>query len=152
MDIEGQKPVAITETSSKLRFKVVVPEELKKEGRTFYVLRYHDGKVEKLNIDEDGYFSTDKFSVYMLVYEDKKVDSETENKKEDVTEVKKEDSNKSTNKLESTKTDSKKTGSKENKSVKTSTRTNGSLFVGVSVLAFTGMAIVSVLKKKNKFN
>ena len=82
MDIEGQKPVAITETSSKLRFKVVVPEELKKEGRTFYVLRYHDGKVEKLNIDEDGYFSTDKFSVYMLVYEDKKVDSETENKKE----------------------------------------------------------------------
>lgn len=169
MDIEGQKPVAITETSSKLRFKVVVPEELKKEGRTFYVLRYHDGKVEKLNIDEDGYFSTDKFSVYMLVYEDKKVDSETENKKEDVTEdkkedtntenkkedvtvVKKEDSNKSTNKLESTKTDSKKTGSKENKSVKTSTRTNSSLFVGVSVLAFTGMAIVSVLKKKNKFN
>lgn len=169
MDIEGQKPVAITETSSKLRFKVVVPEELKKEGRTFYVLRYHDGKVEKLNIDEDGYFSTDKFSVYMLVYEDKKVDSETENKKEDVTEDKKEDtntenkkedvtedkkvdSNKSTNKLESTKTDSKKTGSKENKSVKTSTRTNSSLFVGVSVLAFTGMAIVSVLKKKNKFN
>lgn len=169
MDIEGQKPVAITETSSKLRFKVVVPEELKKDGRTFYVLRYHDGKVEKLNIDEDGYFSTDKFSVYMLVYEDKKVDSETENKKEDVTEgkkedtntenkkedvteVKKEDSNKSTNKLESTKTDSKKTGSKENKSVKTSTRTNSSLFVGVSVLAFTGMAIVSVLKKKNKFN
>ena len=169
MDIEGQKPVAITETSSKLRFKVVVPEELKKDGRTFYVLRYHDGKVEKLSIDEDGYFSTDKFSVYMLVYEDKKVDSETgnkkedvtedkkedtntENKKEDVTEVKKEDSNKSTNKLESTKTDSKKTGSKENKSVKTSTRTNSSLFVGVSVLAFTGMAIVSVLKKKNKFN
>jgi len=169
MDIEGQKPVTITETSSKLRFKVVVPEELKKEGRTFYVLRYHDGKVEKLNIDEDGYFSTDKFSVYMLVYEDKKVDSEAENKKEDVTEdkkedtntenkkedvtvVKKEDSNKSTNKLESTKTDSKKTGSKENKSVKTSTRTNSSLFVGVSVLAFTGMAIVSVLKKKNKFN
>ena len=169
MDIEGQKPVAITETSSKLRFKVVVPEELKKDGRTFYVLRYHDGKVEKLNIDEDGYFSTDKFSVYMLVYEDKKVDSETENKKEDVTEdkkedtntenkkedvteFKKEDSNKSTNKLESTKTDSKKTGSKENKSVKTSTRTNSSLFVGVSVLAFTGMAIVSVLKRKNKFN
>ena len=160
MDIEGQQPVIITETSSKLRFKVVVPEELKKEGRTFYVLRYHDGKVEKLNIDEDGYFSTDKFSVYMLVYEDKKVDSETENKKEDVTEDKKEDvtedkkedSNKSTNKLESTKTDSKKTELKENKSVKTSTRTNSSLFVGVSTLAFTGMAIVSALKKKNKFN
>ena len=169
MDIEGQKTVTITETSSKLRFKVVVPEELKKEGRTFYVLRYHDGKVEKLNIDEDGYFSTDKFSVYMLVYEDKKVDSETENKKEDVTEDKKEDtntenkkedvtedkkedSNKSTNKQESTKTDSKKTESKETKSVKTSTRTKSSLFVGVSALAFTGMAIVSVLKKKNKFN
>ena len=177
MDIEGQQPVIITETSSKLRFKVVVPEELKKEGRTFYVLRYHDGKVEKLNIDEDGYFSTDKFSVYMLVYEDKKVDSETENKKEDVTEDKKEDmntenkkedvtedkkedvtqdkkedSNKSTNKLESTKTDSKKTELKENKSVKTSTRTNSLLFVGVSTLAFTGMAIVSALKKKNKFN
>ena len=168
MDIEGQKTVT-TDTSSKLIIKVVVPEELKKEGRTFYVLRYHDGKVEKLNIDEDGYFSTDKFSVYMLVYEDKKVDSETENKKEDVTEDKKEDtntenkkedvtedkkedSNKSTNKQESTKTDSKKTESKENKSVKTSTRTKSSLFVGVSALAFTGMAIVSVLKKKNKFN
>ena len=45
-----------------------------KEGRTFYVIRVHDGKAEKLDTveNEDGTltFKTDKFSTYALAYED----------------------------------------------------------------------------------
>lgn len=41
--------------------------------RTFYVIREHDGVIEKLETSIDGdtiSFSTDKFSVYALAYED----------------------------------------------------------------------------------
>lgn len=38
----------IYKTSSDLIFKVAIPEELQKEGRKFYVLRHHDGDVEKV--------------------------------------------------------------------------------------------------------
>ena len=55
-------------------FTVAIPEDLMKEGRTFYVIRVHDGKAEKLETveNEDGTltFKTDKFSTYALAYED----------------------------------------------------------------------------------
>lgn len=43
------------------------------DGRTFFVIRVHDGVAEKLNtVVQDGvaYFETDRFSTYALVYED----------------------------------------------------------------------------------
>ena len=65
----------ISELSNKLTFKVLVPEELVKDGRTFFMYRYHGGKVEKLTgeLDEDNYFTfqSDIFSTYALAYEDK---------------------------------------------------------------------------------
>jgi len=65
----------IPETSNKLTFRVLIPEELVKDGRTFFMYRYHDGKVEKLTgeLDEENYFTfeSDKFSTYALAYEDK---------------------------------------------------------------------------------
>lgn len=67
----------ISEISNKLTFKVLVPDELVKEGRTFFMYRYHDGKVEKLTgeLDEESYFTfeSDRFSTYALAYEDEKV-------------------------------------------------------------------------------
>lgn len=63
----------ITTTTEKLTFQVAVPEELKKEGRTFIVIRVHDGKVEELKtVEKDGMltFETDKFSTYALTYKD----------------------------------------------------------------------------------
>lgn len=64
----------INQLNKEITFTVAIPEDLMKEGRTFYVIRVHDGKAEKLNTDEneDGtlIFKTDKFSTYALAYED----------------------------------------------------------------------------------
>lgn len=76
-----EKLGTITEISNKLTFKVLVPEELVKEGRTFFMYRYHDEKIEKLTgeLDENNYFTfqSDRFSTYALAFEDK-VDEPTE--------------------------------------------------------------------------
>lgn len=68
----------ISETSKKITFKVALTEELLnvEDGytRTYYILRYHDGKVEKLDASLVGNiltFESDKFSTYAVAYEDK---------------------------------------------------------------------------------
>ena len=63
----------ITETNRPLTFKIAIPEELKKEGRVFTVVRVHEGKAEELKtVEKDGIleFETDKFSTYALTYKD----------------------------------------------------------------------------------
>ena len=59
------KPIPIT---------LVIPEDLQVAGRTFYVIRVHDGEVDKLpltkNADGSYTFTTDRFSTYALAYED----------------------------------------------------------------------------------
>ena len=64
----------VNELNKEVAFTVAIPEDLMKEGRTFYVIRVHDGKAEKLETveNEDGTltFKTDKFSTYALAYED----------------------------------------------------------------------------------
>lgn len=165
MTVDGKEVGTISETSSPLTFKVTIPENLKKEGRKFYILRNHDDKVETLDVDENGYFTTDKFSTYMLVYEDIKQDADKKDDSKSDTTDKKDDASSSTEStdnsgssttdikktnLVSSKTDSKKLTT--SKSVNTSTKTNSSLFVGFGALALTGMAIVGVLKKKNELD
>lgn len=63
----------VNELDKEVTFTVAIPEDLMKEGRTFYVIRVHDGKAEKLETveNEDGTltFKTDKFSTYALAYE-----------------------------------------------------------------------------------
>ena len=163
MTVDGEKVGTINETSSELTFKVTIPENLKKDGRKFYVLRYHDGEVTKLNVNDDGTFTTDKFSTYMLVYEDVKQSADDTSKKEDSksdTADKKDDASSTTDKTGLSTSDTKKTNlisSKTNKtttskSVNTSAKTNSSLFVGFGALALTGTAIVGVLKKKNELD
>ena len=60
--------------SEKITFTIMVPEELIKDGREFYVIRVHDGKAETLattkNADGTYSFETDRFSSYALAYED----------------------------------------------------------------------------------
>ena len=64
----------VNELDKEVIFTVAIPEDLMKEGRTFYVIRVHDGKAEKLETveNEDGTltFKTDKFSTYALAYVD----------------------------------------------------------------------------------
>jgi putative LPXTG-motif protein cell wall anchor domain protein len=71
---EDQVIGEVNELDKEVTFTVAIPEDLMKEGRTFYVIRVHDGKAEKLETveNEDGTltFKTDKFSTYALAYED----------------------------------------------------------------------------------
>ena len=67
----------ITNMSTPMKFTVVVPENLLAEGREFYILRVHNGAVNKIVPERNKNiltFRTDRFSTYAVVYEDKKVE------------------------------------------------------------------------------
>lgn len=81
--VDGNKIGTIPSPSKELTFTLNIPEELIKDGRTFYVVRVHNGKAEKIEgILENGKFTfkTDKFSTYALAYEDKTVEESTDEK------------------------------------------------------------------------
>ena len=67
----------ITNLSTPMKFTVVVHENLLAEGREFYILRVHNGAVNKIVPERNKNiltFGTDRFSTYAVVYEDKKVE------------------------------------------------------------------------------
>ena len=157
--INDESKGLIPETSEKLTFKVAIPENLKKDGRKFYVLRLHDGKIDKLPVNEDGTFETDKFSSYMLVYEDKVTTPETkpEVKPESKPSAKPEEkpAAKPSTGSTSTTTDTKKDNTvkkdvKKNKKVNTSTKTSSTLFTGLLGISIVGLGAVEVLRRRNK--
>lgn len=159
--IDDKNEGTISETSSELTFKVAIPENLKKEGRKFYVLRYHDGKVDKLAVSEDGTFKTDKFSSYMLVYEDTKPEVKPETKPEVKPEVKPETKPevKPSTKPEtkpSTKPETKPSTSvakKDNKTAKkvnTGVKNSTAFFTGLMGVSVAALGVVEVLKRRSK--
>ena len=75
----GNETYNLHELDEEITLTVKIPDNLPevKEGytRVYYILREHDGKVEKLKtiLSDDGTelsFATDKFSTYVLAYED----------------------------------------------------------------------------------
>ena len=75
----GTTETAISETTGLITITFEIPEELKnadsKVDRIYSIMRYHDGKVDKLATKYDAEkgtisFETDKFSTYAVVYED----------------------------------------------------------------------------------
>ena len=79
--VEGS--TAITETKTPMDVNVELPDDMRKKGRKFHVVRHHKkgGKHETHKIDchvsDDGgkiRFKTDRFSVYAIVYEDEAVE------------------------------------------------------------------------------
>ena len=61
----------INELTEEIEFTIDVPEELIKDGRTFYIIRLHNGKAERIDGTlKDGKFTfkTSKFSTYALAY------------------------------------------------------------------------------------
>lgn len=154
--VNDQNEGLITETNKELTFKVNIPENLKKEGRKFYVLRLHgdQSKPEKLLVNEDGTFTTDKFSSYMLVYEDVKAttpETKPEVKPESKPRVKPEV--KPAAKPSTTDTKKNNTVKKDvtkNKKVNTSTKTSSTLFTGLLGVSIVGLGAVEVLRRRNK--
>ncbi len=65
---------AITETKTPIRLTISIPEDLRKNGRTFVIYREHNGVVELLkDLDNDPATITiesDQFSVFALAYSD----------------------------------------------------------------------------------
>ena len=55
-----------------LTFTLTVPEDLRAEVRTYYVLRAHDGQTDIVSTgtDADMTVSTDRFSAYVLASKD----------------------------------------------------------------------------------
>ena len=162
--IDDKNEGLISETDGKLTFKVAIPENLKKGGRKFYVLRAHDGKVEKIPVNEDGTFETDKFSSYMLVYEDVKAttpESKPEVKPGTNTETNpavkpetkpavKPSTGSTTNTTDTKKDNTVKKDVKKNKKVNTSTKTSSTLFTGLLGVSIVGIGAVEVLRRRNK--
>ena len=75
--VVGEEPSKVEKTNGNIRVSLNVPETLinkdNKIKRTYYVLRLHDGVVDKLNTNFDGKvltFETDRFSTYALAYKD----------------------------------------------------------------------------------
>ena len=65
----------ITETNGTVKASILIPESLWKAGRTFEIIRVHDGVATAIagTYDENTHvftFETDKFSTYALVYKD----------------------------------------------------------------------------------
>ena len=65
----------MTETNGKVKASIVIPESLWKSGRTFEIIRVHDGVATAISgtYDENTHvftFETDKFSTYALTYKD----------------------------------------------------------------------------------
>ncbi|MCR4686221.1 MAG: hypothetical protein K5659_01500 [Lachnospiraceae bacterium] len=68
--------VKVTETNGKVKVSVVIPENLRQDGRTFEIIRVHDGKASVINGTYDAStgvytFETELFSTYVLAYKDK---------------------------------------------------------------------------------
>ncbi|MCR5515911.1 MAG: hypothetical protein K6F41_05575, partial [Lachnospira sp.] len=65
----------VTETNGKVQASIVIPESLRKSGRSFEIIRVHDGVPTVISgtYDENTHiftFETDKFSTYALTYKD----------------------------------------------------------------------------------
>lgn len=70
--VDNGAVIQITETATKLQISVTIPSELKADGRTFYLIRVHDGKAEVIATTKDGVLTgeSDLFSTYVIAYKD----------------------------------------------------------------------------------
>ncbi|WP_287389152.1 hypothetical protein [Lachnospira sp.] len=80
----------VTETNGKVQASIVIPESLRKSGRTFEIIRVHDGVATDITgtYDENTHvftFETDKFSTYALVYKDLTSSSDSSNNTQSTT-------------------------------------------------------------------
>ena len=73
--VGGNAATKVIETNGKVQASIVIPESLRKSGRTFEIIRVHDGVATAIEgtYDENTHvftFETDKFSTYALAYKD----------------------------------------------------------------------------------
>ena len=76
--IDGSKWQTVSELNDEVEITMLIPKELRKEGRTFFMLHNHEGEIsilEDLDVDIDTItIKTVKFSAYVISYTDANVD------------------------------------------------------------------------------
>ncbi len=138
----------LNKLEEEITITVAIPEELKADGRTYKVIRNHNGVVEVLDtvVNEDGTisFKTDKFSTYALAYADNEETNTNPNPGTPST-----DNNKDTNTNTNTNTNqSNKTPSTDTKAPQTGDNSSVMVYVAICLVA---LAAVLVTKKRNAF-
>lgn len=73
--IGSNDAVKVTETNGKVKVSILIPEKLWKSGRTFEIIRIHEGVATVIpgSYDENTHvftFETDEFSTYAIAYKD----------------------------------------------------------------------------------
>jgi LPXTG-motif cell wall-anchored protein len=70
--VKGDEKSHLSKVGTPVNLKVTVPQSLRKDGRTFYALRYHDGKVTVAaqGTGDTLEWKTDEFSTNLIAYED----------------------------------------------------------------------------------
>ena len=73
--VGNNEAVKVTKTNGNVEVSLVMPEDLRKEGRTFGIVRVHDNMAALISASYAGdshllTFKTDGFSTYAIVYKD----------------------------------------------------------------------------------
>ena len=75
---DGEELGNYHETAEKLEFTIAIPDEMQKDGRTFFVVRVHNGDTDVIDSVDNGdgtlTFKTNKFSTYAIAYIDADVE------------------------------------------------------------------------------
>lgn len=76
---DGNPFGTITKLDQAITVQIQIPDAIRKDGRTYYILRDHDGKIDLIETKsyQDGTleFETDVFSTYAIAYTDKDITS-----------------------------------------------------------------------------
>ncbi len=73
--VGDNEPEKVSETNGKLKVSILIPEELRVPGRSYEIIRLHDGEATVIGgvYDEETFtftFETDRFSAYAVAYKE----------------------------------------------------------------------------------
>ena len=139
----------ITElNSSKITLQIAIPAELQKEGRTFGVVRVHNGVAEVLNSSVENHiltFETNQFSTYALVSYDVKDNGQNPGGDDN----QENNGNETENNGNEGNTDNGNTGANGMVSPQTGDTSNYMVLIAVASVSIGAIAVLFVLKKKH---
>ena len=73
IEADEQPLGSIHQLPAPIKISISIPKKLIKPNRTYYIIRYHDGKADVLPTSQSSdtlTFETDRFSTYAIVYTD----------------------------------------------------------------------------------
>lgn len=71
--VTGESKVHVTETNGTIQISLEIPADIRKDGRSYFIVRVHDGAATLITTVRNSNtltFATNKFSTYAIVYTD----------------------------------------------------------------------------------